>query len=63
MVDQGASNHAESIDPGLSVLVALLRLHGIGAEQAQLTHRFGVRAVGVAEMLRCAKDFGLKART
>jgi subfamily B ATP-binding cassette protein HlyB/CyaB len=60
---QAASNHAESIDPGLSVLVTLLRLHGIGAERAQLSHRFGVRTVGVAEMLRCAKDFGLKART
>jgi ATP-binding cassette, subfamily B, bacterial HlyB/CyaB len=59
---QAATNHAESIDPGLSALVALLRLHGIGAERAQLSHRFGVRAVGIADMLRCAKDFGLKAR-
>ena len=59
----GASNHAEPIDPGLSVLVTLLRLHGIGAEWAQLSHRFGTRTVGVAEMLRCAKDFGLKARS
>jgi subfamily B ATP-binding cassette protein HlyB/CyaB len=58
-----ADNHREPIDPGLSVLVTLLRLHGVGAEPAQLSYRFGVRTVGVAEMLRCAKDFGLKARS
>jgi subfamily B ATP-binding cassette protein HlyB/CyaB len=56
------SNHADSIDPGLFVLVTLLRCHGIGAEPEQLRHRFGQGTIGVAEMLRCAKDLGLKAR-
>src|SRR6516165_7101632 len=49
------------MDKGLSVLVALLRFHGIGADPAQLRHRFG-NFFGVPEMLRCAKELGLKAR-
>jgi subfamily B ATP-binding cassette protein HlyB/CyaB len=39
----------------------LLRFHGIGADPEQIRHRFGTD-IGVSEMLRCAKDFGLKAR-
>ena len=57
------SNQLISIDPGLYVLVSLLRLHGVGVDAGQLRHRFGTHVVGIAEMLRCAKDFGLKART
>jgi ATP-binding cassette, subfamily B, bacterial HlyB/CyaB len=49
-------------DQGLLALAMLLRIHGIAAEQSQLRHRPGSAAVGVTEMLRCAKDFGLKAR-
>ena len=45
----------------LTALVLLLRLHGIGADPAQIRHRFGDK-LGVPEMLRCAKEFGLKAR-
>ena len=55
-------NGADTIDPGLSVLVTLLRFHGIGADAEQLRHRFGTNAISVPDMLRCAKDFGLKAR-
>jgi subfamily B ATP-binding cassette protein HlyB/CyaB len=40
----------------------LLRFHGIGANPEQLRHRFGQGTIGAAEMLRCAKEFGLKAR-
>jgi cytosine/creatinine deaminase len=43
-------------------LVMLLRLHGIGADPEQIRHRFGGARIGTAEMLRCAKEFGLKAR-
>ena len=50
------------IDPGLSALVMLLHLMGVGADAQQLHHRFGGGAFGVSEMLRCAKDLGLKAR-
>jgi ATP-binding cassette, subfamily B, bacterial HlyB/CyaB len=51
-----------STDPGLAVLVTLLRLHGIGADADQLLHRFAQGPIGVAEMLSCAKALGLKAR-
>src|SRR6516225_3949617 len=49
-------------DSGLFVLVMLLRLLGIGADPEQIRHRFGRAAIGISEMLRCAKEFGLKAR-
>lgn len=42
--------------------MTLLHFQGIGVDPAQLRHRFGGRSVGVTEMLRCAKDLGLKAR-
>jgi subfamily B ATP-binding cassette protein HlyB/CyaB len=48
-------------ETALSALVLLLRFHGIGADPEQIRHRFG-GDIGVAEILRCAKDFGLKAR-
>ena len=47
---------------GLAAMVLLLRFHGIGADPAQIRHRFG-DDFGVPEMLRCAKEFGLKARS
>ena len=40
----------------------LLRFNGFGADPTQIRHRFGDE-IGVLEMLRCAKEFGLKART
>jgi subfamily B ATP-binding cassette protein HlyB/CyaB len=49
-------------DSGLYALVGLLRCHGIAAEAVQIRHRLGGAAVGVTEMLRCAKELGLKAR-
>jgi subfamily B ATP-binding cassette protein HlyB/CyaB len=49
-------------DQGLFALAMLLRLYGIAAEQAQLRHRLGTGSVGITEMLRCAKEYGLKAR-
>jgi ATP-binding cassette, subfamily B, bacterial HlyB/CyaB len=52
----------ETEDPGLFALVMLLRIHGLGVEVAQLRHRLGGATVGIADMLRCAKDLGLKAR-
>src|SRR5579863_845329 len=50
-------------ETGLFALVLLLRLHGVAAEEEQLCHRLGTRQIGITEMLRCAKGFGLKART
>src|SRR5438105_15894210 len=50
-------------DTGLSELVMLLRFHGLPVDAEQLRHRFGTGGpLGIPEMLRCAKEFGLKAR-
>jgi subfamily B ATP-binding cassette protein HlyB/CyaB len=49
-------------DPGLTALVMLLRFHGVGADPAQIRHQSGTNAIGTADMVRCAKVFGLKAR-
>ena len=51
-------------DTGLTALVSLLRLQGVAAEPAQLHHQLGLagKPVGVVEMVRCARQLGLKAR-
>src|SRR5216684_3710034 len=49
-------------DQGLAALVILLRLSGIGADPDQIRHHFGGATIGIPEMLRCAKELGLKAR-
>jgi ATP-binding cassette, subfamily B, bacterial HlyB/CyaB len=40
-----------------------VRFHGIALNPAQIRHRFGGSEIGVPEMLRCAKELGLKARS
>jgi ATP-binding cassette, subfamily B, bacterial HlyB/CyaB len=50
------------LDPGLIALVMMLRFQGLGVDPEQIRHQFGGRSIGLAEMLRCAKAFGLKAR-
>ena len=52
----------EPNDPGLTALVMLLRFHGVGADPAQVRHQSGTATIGTAEMVRCAREFGLKAR-
>ena len=52
----------ETTDTGQIALITLLRLLGIGADSAQITHRFAGSKIGVSEMLRCAKEFELKAK-
>ena len=39
----------------------LLRFHGIAADSEHMRHHFGTE-IGVQEMVRCGKAFGLKAR-
>src|SRR5262245_41453322 len=52
-----------SLDTGLAALVLLLRFHGIAAEAEQVRHHLAVgTAIGVGDMLRYAKSWGLKAR-
>jgi ATP-binding cassette, subfamily B, bacterial HlyB/CyaB len=50
-----------SPESGLAALVLLLRFHGISADPEQIRHQYG-DDFGVSEMLRCAKEFKLKAR-
>src|SRR5215469_9863566 len=57
------TDNVNSADPGLSALVMLLRFHGLGADPEQIRHRFGARVIGIPEMLRCAKELGLKAQS
>ena len=51
-----------AVDQGLIVLTSLLQLHGIGVDPEQVRHSFGEIPIGVSEMLRYAKQTGLKAR-
>jgi ATP-binding cassette, subfamily B, bacterial HlyB/CyaB len=62
-VSNTESFSARSTDPGLEALVTLLHLQGVAADAAQIRHRLGTDKIGAPEMLRCAKDLGLKART
>ena len=56
------TNSARPSDPGLEALVTLLHLQGVAADAGQIAHRLGTEKIGAPEMLRCAKDLGLKAR-
>ena len=40
----------------------MLRFHGVAADAGQLRHKLGAQAVGITEMIRLAREFGLKAR-
>ena len=51
-----------SSDQGLAALVMLLRFHGVNVEAAQIRHQAGTDAIGAPEMLRLARQLGLKAR-
>jgi len=59
-----ATEHGQpnAADPGLIILVTALRFNGIGADPDQIRHRLGGVRVGISEMLRVAKEVGLKAR-
>jgi subfamily B ATP-binding cassette protein HlyB/CyaB len=53
---------ARAADSGLEALLTLLHLQGVAADREQIKHRLGTATPGAAEMLRCARDLGLKAR-
>jgi ATP-binding cassette, subfamily B, bacterial HlyB/CyaB len=53
--------NVNSADPGLGA-GDVVAFHGVGADPKQTRHRFGAEAIGIPEMLRCAKELGLKAR-
>src|SRR6476646_3896453 len=50
------------VDSGLEALVTLLHFQGVAADREQIRHRLGTNKIGASEILRCARDFGLKAR-
>ncbi|WP_316175739.1 MULTISPECIES: type I secretion system permease/ATPase [unclassified Bradyrhizobium] len=49
-------------DTGLDCLTLLLRFHQVAIDPAQIAHQFAGEPIGVAEMLRCARQLKLKAR-
>ena len=49
-------------DVGLAALLMMLHFHSVAADGAQIRHRLGGIAVGVPEIVRCAREFGLKSR-
>ena len=51
------------VDPGLEALVLLLHFQGVAADREQIRHRLGTDKIGASEILRCARDLGLKARS
>ena len=57
-----ATESLKANDPGLAALVMLLRFQGVAADPEQIRHRLG-GVIGVPEMLRCAKEFDLRARS
>ncbi|MEH2562032.1 type I secretion system permease/ATPase [Bradyrhizobium sp. AZCC 2289] len=59
---EASPESASGDESGLLALAILLRCHGIAADPDQIRHRVGAARVGVTEILRCAKDFALKAR-
>src|SRR5215469_14249398 len=62
MPDAVAQIEEEKGDTGLSSLVVLLHFHGIAADPEQIRHQFASTAISTTDMLRCARELGLKAR-
>src|SRR6476660_3568677 len=56
------ADSARLADPGLEALLTLLYFQGVAADAGQIRHRLGTDKIGAPEMLRCARDLGLKAR-
>ena len=55
------TGNINSADPDLLALVMLLRAFTASAPiPSRFVHRFGAAAIGIPEMLRCAKELGLK---
>jgi subfamily B ATP-binding cassette protein HlyB/CyaB len=57
-----SSGSQQAPDAGLAALVMMMQFQGVAADAAQIRHRIGAHAIGVPDMLRCAKDYGLKVR-
>lgn len=55
-------NNNPRFDSGLDALTMLLHFHGVAVDPEQIRHRFAATEIGIPEMLRCAKERGLKAQ-
>lgn len=58
----GETNSMLRVDSGLEALVTLLHFQGVAADRQQIRHRMATDKIGTSEILRCARDLGLKAR-
>ena len=56
------TGNIKRVDSGLEALVIVLHLQGVAADAEQIRHRLGTDKIGAPEILRCARDLGLKAR-
>ena len=54
-------NQQNTSSTGVSALLIMLRFHGISADEKQIIHQYG-DAIGIVEILRCAKELELKAK-
>jgi ATP-binding cassette, subfamily B, bacterial HlyB/CyaB len=59
----GETGDPRSVDQGLVVLTQLLQFRGIPVDPKQIQHHVGSVPVGITEMLRYARQTGLKARS
>src|ERR1044072_9733922 len=62
MTTEVEPNSAATVDTALVALVMVLRFLGVPADPEQIRHQFGGVPLGITEMLRCAKQFQVKAR-
>ena len=62
MVMSAEADSMLRVDSGLEALVTLLHFQGVAADRQQIRHRMATDKIGTSEILRCAKDLGLKAR-
>jgi ATP-binding cassette, subfamily B, bacterial HlyB/CyaB len=59
---EGPAAANDAPDTGLTAFVLILRFHELPVDPAQIRHQFAGVRFGVQEILRCAKEFKLKAR-
>ena len=58
-----ASPEAQGVaGSAIDALILILRFHELAVDPAQIRHQFAGASFGIAEILRCAKEFKLKAR-
>ena len=61
-MDQDTPAERTIAEINVDALVLLLRFHEMAIDPGQIRHQFGAATFGTSEILRCAKQFRLKAR-